>query len=296
MGLRTLNKNRSVAESILHDFETCKAPVAKECAACTVQDRATGQQVQVHQAFQAAVQASVSAHATCLKWFVTARDAHERLRMLSRIPTAHTNARCCHTDECLRVVANVKKLVNDAATTTKDLVAKITQLCGVLKDVVLLDVAMAAAVMAAAADEATPTWAAACTTALGTTRKLANSIPSCTDTLDQMDKYNADHAGGGSTYEQVKDKRLTLQQYLARSTLGTTAVVVLITKTHFVTANIGDSRCVIARNDPGVTFTTHDHKPTNERESDRITSAGGENRDGYVMGVVSVPRAIGNEV
>ena len=50
---------------------------------------------------------------------------------------------------------------------------------------------------------------------------------------------------------------------------GTTAIVVLMTKDKYFTANIGDSRAVLCRNGKAVPLST-DHKPDLPSEHNRI--------------------------
>lgn len=52
---------------------------------------------------------------------------------------------------------------------------------------------------------------------------------------------------------------------------GTTALVSVITETHYIIANAGDSRgLVIDKTEKSIKFATTDHKPTNENEKKRI--------------------------
>lgn len=97
---------------------------------------------------------------------------------------------------------------------------------------------------------------------------------------------------------------------------GSTCTATLITPAHIFTANLGDSRTLLVQRvpapskcpdvilevdedlldyiDPGVTFSTSDHKPTDERESRRISGAGLKVRDGRVQGNLAVSRAFGD--
>lgn len=56
--------------------------------------------------------------------------------------------------------------------------------------------------------------------------------------------------------------------------IGSTAICCLVTKKHLYFANCGDSRAVLCRGGK-VTLCTHDHKPANPGERDRIQKAGG---------------------
>ena len=71
-----------------------------------------------------------------------------------------------------------------------------------------------------------------------------------------------------------------------------TATGVLIAPNHFFFMNIGDSRSVLC-SDQKVSFSTSDHKPTNQDERDRIEAAGGHVTQGRVNGQLAVSRALG---
>lgn len=73
--------------------------------------------------------------------------------------------------------------------------------------------------------------------------------------------------------ETIVDKRVR-----AKMDAGATACVVVVTPTHIVCANAGDSRAFLARGDTVVEL-SEDHKPNNRTEEDRIKAAGG-----YVFG------------
>jgi len=59
----------------------------------------------------------------------------------------------------------------------------------------------------------------------------------------------------------------------AADSVGCTAVGVLVSDTHFVCANAGDSRAVLCRGGQAVAL-SHDHKPNDDRERNRIERAG----------------------
>lgn len=76
-------------------------------------------------------------------------------------------------------------------------------------------------------------------------------------------------------------------------TSGCTALSVLITDTHIICANSGDSRSVMATG--GVTVElSFDHKPTNPDERARIENAGGTVSQKRVDGDLAVSRALGD--
>lgn len=75
---------------------------------------------------------------------------------------------------------------------------------------------------------------------------------------------------------------------------GSTAIACVITPTHIIMANSGDSRSVLLRGSQIVEPMSYDHKPDNEGERRRITSAGGSVMNGRVNGDLAVARALGD--
>lgn len=74
---------------------------------------------------------------------------------------------------------------------------------------------------------------------------------------------------------------------------GCTAIVVMLTPSHIVTANLGDSRAVLGSNGSTVPL-SFDHKPYNEEEKQRIEKAGGTVSWNRVDGDLAVSRAFGD--
>eukprot|EP01060_Flectonema_neradi_P010635 TRINITY_DN1772_c1_g1_i1.p1 TRINITY_DN1772_c1_g1~~TRINITY_DN1772_c1_g1_i1.p1 ORF type:complete len:469 (+),score=101.01 TRINITY_DN1772_c1_g1_i1:113-1519(+) len=74
---------------------------------------------------------------------------------------------------------------------------------------------------------------------------------------------------------------------------GTTANLLVFTRTHYLTANAGDSRCVLSRSGKAIEL-SRDHKPDSPREGKRVVAAGGRVLDGRVEGLLAVSRAIGD--
>ncbi|VDM59869.1 unnamed protein product [Angiostrongylus costaricensis] len=74
---------------------------------------------------------------------------------------------------------------------------------------------------------------------------------------------------------------------------GSTAVCAMITPTHIIIANLGDSRAVVSRKDEG-SFGTEDHKPYNDKERERIIGAGGSVMIQRINGSLAVSRALGD--
>ncbi|KAA3457043.1 putative protein phosphatase 2C 51 [Gossypium australe] len=79
-------------------------------------------------------------------------------------------------------------------------------------------------------------------------------------------------------------------------TMGSTAVVVLVSREEVVVANCGDSRAVLCRAGTAVAL-SHDHKPDRPDERDRVEAAGGRviNINGNrILGVLATSRSIGD--
>eukprot|EP00049_Salpingoeca_infusionum_P010201 m.172345 g.172345 ORF g.172345 m.172345 type:complete len:484 (-) comp14578_c1_seq1:148-1599(-) len=89
------------------------------------------------------------------------------------------------------------------------------------------------------------------------------------------------------------DANLNKNFEVLRDRSGATCTSVLISPTHFIFANLGDSRAVLCRGGR-VAFSTSDHKPTLARERDRINYAGGRVINGRVDGGLAVSRAFGD--
>ncbi|KAI4324997.1 hypothetical protein MLD38_030434 [Melastoma candidum] len=81
------------------------------------------------------------------------------------------------------------------------------------------------------------------------------------------------------------------------STMGSTAVVAVVSAELVVVANCGDSRAVICRDGVAVAL-SEDHKPNKPDELTRIQAAGGRviNWGGYrILGVLATSRSIGDQ-
>lgn len=74
---------------------------------------------------------------------------------------------------------------------------------------------------------------------------------------------------------------------------GTTAVFALVTPTHIIVGNIGDSRSVMCRSGKTIPM-SYDHKPTNPPEQARIEAANGSVALSRVNGDLAVSRALGD--
>ena len=74
---------------------------------------------------------------------------------------------------------------------------------------------------------------------------------------------------------------------------GTTAITVMVTPSHIIWGNCGDSRGLLCRSGK-LHYATEDHKPYNASEKDRIEKAGGTVMMQRVNGSLAVSRALGD--
>lgn len=74
---------------------------------------------------------------------------------------------------------------------------------------------------------------------------------------------------------------------------GSTGTCAFLTPEHIIIGNTGDSRTVLCRNDE-VMFTTIDHKPTDDKERNRVEQAGGHISDERVNGDLASARSFGD--
>jgi serine/threonine protein phosphatase PrpC len=79
----------------------------------------------------------------------------------------------------------------------------------------------------------------------------------------------------------------------AQDRSGSTAVCTMVTPTHIIFGNCGDSRAVLCRSGK-VQFATEDHKPTNADETARIEAANGFVDMARVCGNLAVSRSLGD--
>lgn len=77
------------------------------------------------------------------------------------------------------------------------------------------------------------------------------------------------------------------------SSSGTTALTALLLGRLLLVANAGDCRAVLCRKGEAIEM-SQDHRPTYPPERQRVVEAGGYIDDGYVNGLLSVTRALGD--
>lgn len=90
------------------------------------------------------------------------------------------------------------------------------------------------------------------------------------------------------------DRRMRPVVEAADDYSGSTAVVAVVTRTHVVVANCGDSRAVVGTAAGSTVPLSWDHKPTHEAEKARISAAGGCVANGRVDGDLAVSRSLGD--
>lgn len=75
---------------------------------------------------------------------------------------------------------------------------------------------------------------------------------------------------------------------------GSTSIQAIVTPTHILVANCGDSRAVLSKVGTPTVWGSEDHKPNNEPEQKRIDAAGGSVVNRRVNGDLAVSRAFGD--
>ncbi|XP_045789394.1 protein phosphatase 2C 77-like isoform X1 [Trifolium pratense] len=118
---------------------------------------------------------------------------------------------------------------------------------------------------------------------------LTNCFKKVDDKIVGVNAYN-----GGSNSNDGSES--STEETLAPECAGSTALVAVLTQTHIIVANCGDSRAVLCRGKEALPLST-DHRPDIEDEQERIEAAGGKiiQWNGYrVLGVLAVSRSIGD--
>ncbi|KAK4492659.1 hypothetical protein RD792_003478 [Penstemon davidsonii] len=77
------------------------------------------------------------------------------------------------------------------------------------------------------------------------------------------------------------------------SSSGTTALIALVIGRRLIVANAGDCRAVLSRKGEAINM-SQDHKPNYALERRRVEELGGFIDDGYLNGILSVTRALGD--
>ena len=97
--------------------------------------------------------------------------------------------------------------------------------------------------------------------------------------------------GSGNSFLSSGGMDEKVKRKIERS--GSTCVVVLLTPTHIICANAGDSRALLRRDNRSLPL-SFDHKPSNLPEQERIGAAGGFVKAKRVDGDLAVSRGLGD--
>ncbi|KAI3891337.1 hypothetical protein MKX03_031433 [Papaver bracteatum] len=122
-------------------------------------------------------------------------------------------------------------------------------------------------------------------------RVLVNEIESCDG--DEIDWENVMVSCFLKMDDQVSGKGVENDEI---KSIGSTAVVALISTDQIIVANCGDSRAVLSRGGTAIPL-SQDHRPDRTDEMERVEAAGGRviNWNGYrVLGVLATSRSIGD--
>lgn len=74
----------------------------------------------------------------------------------------------------------------------------------------------------------------------------------------------------------------------AEQSSGTTATALLVTSTHFICANVGDSRAILCQSNGSTKVLTVDHRPSVQEERDRILKSGAKIEDTNEIGTLPI--------
>lgn len=131
-------------------------------------------------------------------------------------------------------------------------------------------------------------------------KQWEKAFVNCFQRVDDVVGGRVSESSAGSTADSVgessSDPCSTPSEPVAPETVGTTAVVAVISSSHIIVANCGDSRAVLCRGKQAVPLSV-DHKPNREDEYARIEAEGGRviQWNGYrVFGVLAMSRSIGD--
>ncbi|XP_062513633.1 probable protein phosphatase 2C T23F11.1 [Corticium candelabrum] len=102
----------------------------------------------------------------------------------------------------------------------------------------------------------------------------------------------------GDIKQAIKDALLEVDEELLKDgaafeNCGTTAVLIVLKENRLYCGNVGDSRAIASRRGEVVEL-SHDHKPSNPHETERILAAGGFVEFNRVNGNLALSRALGD--
>jgi len=123
----------------------------------------------------------------------------------------------------------------------------------------------------------------------------SQSLPAkLTQKIQELNGFNSDDTA--SLVDAIEKSFLEFDSDLMQSKKfesGSTCTSVLVTPTHYLFANVGDSRSVLVSRDK-IRFETKDHKPTDFPERQRINRCGGYVQMNRVNGNLALSRAFGD--
>ena len=125
--------------------------------------------------------------------------------------------------------------------------------------------------------------------------EILTSTPSWIEFAKSSHSQDLSKALGEACFQLDKSLREVQVQSCHHDSSGTTGIIVIVTPTHIVAANIGDSRAILVNcAQVGFVPLSFDHKPHNEDEHKRIEAAGGYVAYRRVNGDLAVSRAFGD--
>ncbi|GLT36843.1 hypothetical protein SLA2020_111940 [Shorea laevis] len=119
------------------------------------------------------------------------------------------------------------------------------------------------------------------------------------DHIQQVMKNSFKRVDQAALYSCMSDGVLNICKSWSKvfNTTGSTANVAILTPSHIIVANCGNSRAVLCRAGNAIPL-SHDHKPNRQDELERIYNAGGKlvyrNSLPFVNGILKMSRAIGD--
>ena len=114
-------------------------------------------------------------------------------------------------------------------------------------------------------------------------------------TREQIRINDRDRSARENKAQAIADATGVPQPVLLAERSGSTSVIVLISPSHIICANAGDSRAILRRNGKVLPL-SFDHKPSDIPERMRIVKAGGQVKSKRIDGDLAVSRALGDHV
>jgi len=122
---------------------------------------------------------------------------------------------------------------------------------------------------------------------MGSKDSRGRKSPSKKKSIGKLDIHQGNGLPPLPTLDSIAKDKIILDRS------GSTAVVVLLTPTHIICSNAGDSRSILCRGGKALPL-SFDHKPSNVVEQSRINEAGGYVRMKRIDGDLAVSRGLGD--